>query len=42
MPITPIDIQQQQFRVRFRGFDIQEKEAFDEEEAKLKILNHTQ
>ena len=28
MPITPIDIQQQQFRVRFRGFDIQEVDDF--------------
>ena len=28
MPITPIDIQQQQFSVRFRGFDIQEVDDF--------------
>ena len=28
MPIAPIDIQQQQFRVRFRGFDIQEVDDF--------------
>ena len=28
MPITPIDIQQQQFNVRFRGFDIQEVDEF--------------
>ena len=28
MPITPIEIQQQQFRVRFRGFDIQEVDDF--------------
>jgi len=28
MPITPIDIQQQQFRVKFRGFDIQEVDGF--------------
>ena len=28
MTITPIEIQQQQFRVRFRGFDIQEVDDF--------------
>ena len=28
MSITPIDIQQQQFRVKFRGFDIQEVDDF--------------
>jgi len=28
MKITPLDIQQQQFTVRFRGYDIQEVDAF--------------
>ena len=28
MKITPLDIQQQQFRTRFRGFDIQEVDVF--------------
>ena len=28
MKITPLDIQQKQFRVRFRGFDIEEVDAF--------------
>ncbi len=28
MKITPMDIQQQQFTVRFRGFDIQEVDSF--------------
>ena len=28
MKITPLDIQQQQFTVRFRGFDIQEVDSF--------------
>lgn len=28
MEITPLDIQQQQFKVRFRGFDIREVDAF--------------
>ena len=28
MKITPLDIQQQQFKVRFRGFDIREVDAF--------------
>ena len=28
MKITPVDIEQQQFRVRFRGFDMAEVDAF--------------
>jgi cell division initiation protein len=28
MKITPLDIQQQQFKTRFRGFDIREVDAF--------------
>ncbi|MFH1984993.1 MAG: DivIVA domain-containing protein [Pseudomonadota bacterium] len=33
MKLTPLDIQQQQFPVRFRGFDVQEVDAFLEEMA---------
>ena len=33
MKITPFDVQQQQFRVRFRGFDVQEVDAFLEQVA---------
>ena len=33
MKMTPLDIQQQQFPVRFRGFDVQEVDAFLEEMA---------
>ena len=33
MKITPLDIQQQQFRTRFRGFDIREVDAFLEQMA---------
>ncbi len=33
MNITPLDIQQQQFRVRFRGFDIREVDRFLEQMA---------
>lgn len=33
MKITPLDIQQQQFKVRFRGFDIREVDAFLEKVA---------
>jgi cell division initiation protein len=33
MEIKPLDIQQQQFKVRFRGFDIQEVDAFLEQVA---------
>ena len=33
MVISPIDIQNKQFKVRFRGFDIQEVDAFLEETA---------
>ena len=35
MKITPMDIQQQQFRIRFRGFDIHEVDAFLETLADL-------
>jgi cell division initiation protein len=31
MTLTPLDIQQQQFRVRFRGFDIREVDRFLEQ-----------
>lgn len=31
MSLTPLDIQQQQFRVRFRGFDIHEVDRFIEQ-----------
>ncbi|MGD9174074.1 MAG: DivIVA domain-containing protein [Desulfobacterales bacterium] len=33
MKITPLDIQQQQFKTRFRGFDIREVDAFLEQMA---------
>jgi cell division initiation protein len=33
MSLTPLDIQQQQFRVRFRGFDIREVDHFLEQVA---------
>lgn len=33
MNLTPLDIQQQQFRVRFRGFDIREVDRFLEQVA---------
>lgn len=33
MKITPIDIQKQQFRLRFRGFDVREVDAFLEDVA---------
>ena len=33
MKITPLDIQQQQFTVKFRGFDVQEVDAFLEQMA---------
>ena len=33
MKLTPLDIQQQQFPVKFRGFDVQEVDAFLEEMA---------
>jgi cell division initiation protein len=33
MKLTPLDIQHQQFPVRFRGFDVQEVDAFLEEMA---------
>ncbi len=33
MSLTPVDIQQQQFRVRFRGFDIREVDRFLEQAA---------
>ena len=28
MKLTPLDIQQQQFKVRFRGFDVREVDRF--------------
>jgi len=31
MKITPLDIQQQQFRIRFRGFDVREVDSFLEQ-----------
>lgn len=31
MPISPLDIQQQRFRVRFRGFDVREVDRFLEQ-----------
>jgi cell division initiation protein len=31
MKITPLDIQQQQFRIRFRGFDLREVDSFLEQ-----------
>lgn len=33
MKITPLDIQQQQFKTRFRGFDVREVDAFLEQMA---------
>lgn len=40
MKLTPLDIQQQQFPVRFRGFDVQAVDAFLEEMAEaLESLN---
>lgn len=33
MKVTPLDIQQQQFKTRFRGFDIREVDAFLEQMA---------
>jgi len=35
MNLTPLDIQQQQFRVRFRGFDIREVDRFLEQMAEV-------
>ncbi len=34
MEITPLDIQEKQFRVRFRGFDVSEVDAFLEDMSK--------
>ncbi|MCP4370870.1 MAG: DivIVA domain-containing protein, partial [Deltaproteobacteria bacterium] len=31
MKITPLDIQQQKFKTRFRGFDVQEVDIFLEQ-----------
>jgi len=31
MKITPSEIQQQQFRIRFRGFDVREVDSFLEQ-----------
>ena len=33
MKMTPLDIQQQQFKIRFRGFDVREVDAFLEQMA---------
>jgi cell division initiation protein len=33
MSLTPLDVQQQQFRVRFRGFDVREVDRFLEQVA---------
>ena len=33
MEVTPLDIQQQKFKVRFRGFDVHEVDAFLEQVA---------
>jgi cell division initiation protein len=33
MKVTPLDIQQQQFKTRFRGFDIREVDTFLEQMA---------
>ena len=33
MKLTPLDIQQQQFKVRFRGFDVREVDHFLEQAA---------
>lgn len=38
MSLTPLDIQQQQFRVRFRGFDIREVDRFLEQLAEHQTL----
>ena len=39
MKITPLDIQQQQFRIRFRGFDVREVDSFLERIAdEFKVL----
>jgi len=38
MSLTPLDIQQQQFRVRFRGFDIREVDRFLEQLAENQTL----
>jgi cell division initiation protein len=38
MSLTPLDIQQQQFRVRFRGFDIREVDRFLEQLAEHQAL----
>ncbi len=41
MRITPMDIQQQQFKIRFRGFDVQEVDSFLElVAAELKEVLH--
>ena len=44
MKITPIDIQQQQFKIKFRGFDVHEVDAFLEEVADgvEKLLNENE
>ncbi|MBL0701273.1 MAG: DivIVA domain-containing protein [Desulfosarcina sp.] len=41
MKTTPIDIQQQQFKVKFRGFDIHEVDSFLEEMADtFEVMQH--
>ncbi|MEA3342160.1 MAG: DivIVA domain-containing protein [Chloroflexota bacterium] len=41
MKTTPLDIQQQQFKVRFRGFDVQEVDRFLEQMAEsFEMLQH--
>ncbi|MBU0994658.1 MAG: DivIVA domain-containing protein [Proteobacteria bacterium] len=35
MKMTPLDIQQQKFKIRFRGFDVQEVDGFLEEVASV-------
>ena len=43
MKMTPIDIQQQQFRIRFRGFDVREVDSFLEriaDEFKTLLAEH--
>ncbi len=40
MNLTPLDIQQQQFRVRFRGFDIREVDRFLEQVSEVFAAMH--
>ncbi len=41
MNLTPLDIQQQQFRVRFRGFDIREVDRFLEQVSEVFAAMHS-